>query len=92
MARTAQSYALNANQLFLWRRLYREGRLGRAEITKLLPVSIAEERMVEAVKVAEPAMPLPEGAIEIKLGKGSLHVRGKVDLAALRTVLECLVG
>ncbi|MCU1316504.1 MAG: transposase, family [Candidatus Acidoferrum typicum] len=25
MARIAQSYALNANQLFLWRRSYREG-------------------------------------------------------------------
>ena len=92
VARTAQSYALNANQLFLWRRLYREGRLGRAETTKLLPVSIAEERMVEAVKVVEPALALPQGAIEIKLAKGSLHLTGKVDLAALRTVLECLVG
>jgi transposase-like protein len=39
VARIAQSYALNANQLFLWRRLYREGHLGNDAAKKLLPVT-----------------------------------------------------
>ena len=39
VARVAQRYALNANQLFQWRKKYREGRLGsRTTATKLLPV------------------------------------------------------
>jgi transposase-like protein len=61
VARTVQSYALNADQLFYWRRQYREGRLERAESTRLLPVSMAEEAVVEAVKVVEPSPTLPVG-------------------------------
>ena len=87
VAQIAQRYALNANQLFFWRRLYRQGRLGTA--AKLLPVAIAEERLVEAVKVVEAAS--PSGTIEIKLAKGSLSLIGRVDLVVLRTALECLL-
>lgn len=42
MARVARRYGINANQLFHWWRLYREGHLGgepRPEM-KLLPVTI----------------------------------------------------
>ena len=92
VARIAQSYALNANQLFLWRRMYREGRLGNDAVKKLLPVRITEERLVEAVKVVEAASPSPLGTIEIKLGKGNVHIAGRVDLVVLRTALECLLG
>jgi Transposase and inactivated derivatives len=90
VARIAQSYALNANQLFLWRRLYREGRLGNSVAKKLLPVTITDERLVEAVKVVEAASPSPLGTIEIKLAKGNVHIAGRVDLVVLRTALECL--
>jgi len=39
LPRVAQRYARNANQLFQWRKKYREGRLGsRTTATKLLPV------------------------------------------------------
>jgi transposase len=89
VAQVAQRHALNANQLFTWRRLYCAGWLGPA--TKLLPVAIADERLVEAVKVAETASPSPLGKIEIKLAKGSLSLTGKVDLVVLRTALECLL-
>ncbi len=92
VARIAQSYALNANQLFLWRRMYREGRLGNDAAKKLLPVTIRDERLVEAVKVVEAASPSPLGTIEIKLAKGNVHIAGRVDLVVLRTTLECLLG
>ena len=92
VAQIAQRHALNANQLFYWRRLYREGRLGNNSATKLLPVAITDERLVEAVKVAEAASPVPAclGTIEIKLAKGHVHVTGKVDVVVLRAALECL--
>ncbi len=89
VAQIAQRHALNANQLFTWRRLYCAGRLGPA--TKLLPVAIADERLVEATRVAEVASPSPLGKIEIKLAKGNLSLTGKVDLIVLRTALECLL-
>jgi transposase len=92
VARIAQSYALNANQLFLWRRMYREGRLGNDAAKKLLPVTISDERLVEAVKVVEAASPSSLGTIEIKLAKGNVHIAGRVDLLVLRTALECLLG
>jgi hypothetical protein len=41
--RIAQRYELNANQLFQWHKLYREGRLGSRATPKLLPVTIADE-------------------------------------------------
>ena len=92
VAQIAQSYALNANQLFLWRRLWREGRLGNDAAKKLLPVTITDERLVEAAKVVEAASPSPLGTMEIKLAKGNVHIAGKVDLVVLRTALECLLG
>ena len=91
VAQIAQRHALNANQLFYWRRLYQEGRLGNNSATKLLPVAITDERPVEAVKVVNAAMPSSAGTIEIKLAKGSLSLTGRVDLVVLRTALECLL-
>ncbi len=37
--------------------MYREGRLGNDAAKKLLPVTIRDERLVEAVKVVEAASP-----------------------------------
>jgi len=91
VAQIAQHHALNANQLFYWRRLYREGRLGNNSATKLLPVVITDERPAEAVKVVDAAMPSAAGTIEIKLAKSSLSLTGRVDLVVLRTALECLL-
>ena len=61
VARIAQRYALNANQLFQWRKKYREGRLGSRVATKLLPVTITDDRQLEPEKVAESASASPPG-------------------------------
>jgi transposase len=89
VARIAQRHALNANQLFYWRRLYREGRLGA--VAKLLPVTVRDERLVEAMEVVEASAAPRLGRIEIKLAKGSLSLIGSVDLVVLRTALESLL-
>lgn len=91
VARIAQRYALNANQIFQWRKKYREGRLGSRAATKLLPVSITDDRQVSLEKIAESASTAPLGAIEIVLPKGKVHITGRVDLAVLRTAMECLL-
>jgi hypothetical protein len=52
-------------------------------------VRVAEEQRGEAVNgsgfIAQP------GTMEIKLSRGTLRILGTVDVAALRTVIECLV-
>jgi transposase len=91
VARIAQRYALNANQLFQWRKLYREGRLGSRANVKLLPVTIADERLVEAEKVAEPVSAEPLGTIEIRLPRGTVQITGRVELLTLRAAIESLL-
>jgi transposase len=91
VARIAQRYALNANQLFQWRKKYREGRLGSRVTPKLLPVTIADERLVEAEKVAEPVSAGPLGTLEIRLPRGTVHITGRVELQTLRAAIESLL-
>ena len=90
VARIAQRHALNANQLFQWRKKYREGRLGSRLTPKLLPVTITDERLVETDKVG-PASPAPLGTIEIRLPRGTVHITGRVEFQTLRTAIESLL-
>ena len=87
VSRVARRHDVNANQLFYWRKLYREGRLGGGA-APLLPVKVSEERPAEAAKCDSPA--LRSGTMEIKVSKGTIRIAGSVDVVTLRTVLECL--
>ena len=42
VARVARRHAVNANQVFYWRKKYREGRLGENQSSKLLPVTLSD--------------------------------------------------
>lgn len=70
----AHAHGVRANQVFHWRKLYREGRLETAS-AELLPVRISEE---------QPRI----GSIHIDCGKVRIHVEGAVDQESLRLVLE----
>ena len=91
VSRIAQRYALNANQLFQWRKKYREGQLGSRAAAKLLPVAITDERLVEAEKVGVPVPPALLGIIEMVLPKGKLRIEGTVELSTMRAAIECLL-
>ncbi len=90
VARVARAHGLNANVVFNWRRLYREGKFAAepAQAMKLLPVSIAEHEVVEG----EPEVIAPSsGSIHIELsGEVRISVEGDADPAAIRAVLESL--
>lgn len=88
VSRVARRHDVNANQVFYWRKLYREGRLGSA--SNLLPVRVANDRPGEVVNEGD--FISRSGTMEIKLSKGTLLISGSVDVVALRTVMECLVG
>jgi transposase len=92
VAKVALRHGVNANQVFQWRRLYRDGKLGTAPANaiKLLPVSVSEDEplpMSEPVPVAPPS----SGAIHIELpGEVRISVEGSVDPAVVRAVLKSL--
>jgi transposase len=90
VSRVARRHDVNANQVFYWRKLYREGQLGGDRTTQLLPVKVRDDRTAKAVESDGLAVRL--GTMEIKLPKGTLRISGAVDVVALRAVLECLVG
>jgi len=92
VARVALKHGVNANQVFQWRRLYRDGKLGvpSGGTMKLLPVSVAED---EEPLRSEPTevVSSSSGAIHIELpGEVRISLEGCVDPAVVRVVLMSL--
>jgi len=92
VARVARRYAVNANQVFYWRKKYREGRLDKVSSSNLLPVTISEIPTNQSGQVRGVAPRCTSGTMEIQVAKGQLRVMGNVEAEALRTVLEYLLG
>jgi transposase len=97
VAAVARAHAINANQIFAWRRLYQSGQLvgrrsraSRHSPARLLPVAVMEEPLAPAVAT------IPSGAasgvIHIQFPQAQLRVEGVVDATTLRVVLEYLRG
>jgi transposase len=89
VARVARAHEVNANQVFDWRRLYRQGRLGntRQRPIRLLPVTVTEEGNRELMVATEssgtlpppvcrePAISTPAGVIDLELSTDSIRRR-----------------
>jgi transposase len=93
VACVARGHGVNANQLFGWRRLYRQGLLEGEECDtpRLLPVRVTNAMV--AVRSARAARGrTPSGMIHVELPKGQLRIAGRVDAEALRVVLEKLLA
>src|SRR5207247_2887335 len=88
VARAAPRHAVNANQVFYWRKKYREGRLGKVSSSTLLPVTISEIPTNKSGQVRGVAPRCTSGTMEIQVAKGQLRVMGNVEAEALRTVLD----
>jgi transposase len=103
VARVARAHGVNANQVFQWRRMYREGLLGAEPqgAMKLLPVTLSDDaksalqalsgkaELAQRVQ-SETAAPRV-GAIHIELsGRALIRLEGRVDAATVRVVLESL--
>ena len=85
VAVVARRHGVNANQVFHWRKLLREGALdSKPASAQLVPV-----RVCEVTEESHPAGPY-SGAIQIELGRGRVRVEGSVDPETLRLVLEHL--
>lgn len=79
----ARRHDINANQVFHWRKLYREGRLDVAPEGQLLPVRVAE-----VVSSEPPPAKLYSGVIVVEVGRARIRIEGPVDSDNLRLILE----
>jgi transposase len=80
----ARRYDVNANQVFAWRKRYRDGSTEPAAL-QLMPVTVTPDQPVE------PAPVHARELIEIKLAGGyRVRVGNGVKAAALRLVLDVL--
>jgi transposase len=86
VAVVARAHGVNANQVFQWRKLLREGRLDLKPVssTQLMPV-----RLAEVVTEQNPVRAC-SGAIQIELGRVRVRVEGCADPESLRLILEHL--
>jgi transposase len=86
VAVVARRHGVNANQVFHWRKLLREGRLDEGPpAAQLLPVMISSS-------VEEPVRPVRcySGSIQIELGRARVRIDGAADPESLHLVLEHL--
>jgi transposase len=80
----ARRHGVNANQVFHWRKLYREGQLDMTSpAAQLVPV-----RITEVVSDERPLAKLCAGVIVVEVGRARIRVEGSVDAEALRLILE----
>ena len=89
VSRIARAFDINANQLFAWRRLYRQGRLEiPAETKALVPVKITDTLTKLRLTATRESKP---GIIDIDLGHARVRVEGAADPECVRAALEGLI-
>lgn len=87
VARIAREHGVNANQVFAWRRLFRDGKLtAEAAASELVAVEVTE-----SVRAARRSQPADSGALIVECARGRLHIAGRPDALTLRLVLEQLL-
>jgi transposase len=92
VALVARAYEVNANQVFLWRRLHQKGLLpARKASGELIPVRVKESPTSRRKVDTKSVGPLA-GSIHIELTSARLRIEGAVDRVTLIAVLECLQG
>ena len=81
VAQIARKHGINANQVFCWRKLYREGLLGSPS-SAILPVTIEQDATVDQADVVQSS-----GSLLIESGRLRVRIEGRPDAETLRVVL-----
>jgi transposase len=83
----ARAHGVNANQVFTWRKLYREGLLdAKPSPAQLVPVRIAE--VVSRETDTSRSSRSYSGTVHLEVGRARLRVKGSADPDCLRLMLE----
>lgn len=89
VSRIARAHDINANQVFTWRRLYREGRLEVPAGSKaLVPVKIIDT--LERSRPSSQTKITRTGIIDIDLGHARVRIEGPADPDCVRAAVEGL--
>lgn len=84
----ARAHEVNANQVFCWRKLYRQGQLeAKLNPAELLPVRISDNTRGDIRKLAKKEA---GGAILIELGNARVRIEGAPDPTSIRATLTAL--
>ena len=96
----SRAHEVNTNQLYHWRKLYRQGLLEEeASMATLMPVKVfdGEQESVETksagANINGESMPSTgePGKIHIEIGNTRIRIEGKAYLITLRVVMEQLL-
>src|SRR5688572_1721422 len=92
----ARAHDVNANQLFKWRKQYREGRLDAGSTSStsstLLPVKVSDSLpVVRATSERRRVKARRAGTIDIDLGHARVRIEGAADPDCVRALLEGLI-
>ena len=95
VARIAREHGVNANQVFSWRKLYREGLLGEEgkgkAVANLLPVTVTAGAGSTTTASAALRARMGAGRMWLESPKRCLNIEGHPDPATLRLILEHLL-
>jgi transposase len=92
VSQIARDYDINANQLFAWRKLYRDGRLELPQGTSaLVPVKVTETAERLRAKSHRVSKPSRTGVIDIDLGHARIRIEGTADPDCVRAAVEGLL-
>ena len=89
----ARAHDVNANQVFKWRKQYREGRLEiSATGNTLLPVKVCDTPpMIRSVVKRRQGKVRRTGVIDIDLGHARVRIEGAADPDCVQAALERLI-
>ena len=87
VARVARLHQLNANQLFGWRKAFREGLLDDEDRPALLPVIVIDAQPTQAIMAAMPNPAAQTAVILLERGDTRCRIEGRPDADTLRLVL-----
>jgi transposase len=96
VSQVARAHDVNANQVFHWRRQYRQGWLDEdtKKPTALVPVKLTRDAapvMTQRRRRTQSAAAIPAGSIDIDLGHARVRIEGAADPECVRAALEGLV-
>jgi transposase len=90
VSQIARALDVNANQVFAWRKQYREGRLDlSSDSTALIPVKITQT-LGKLRQVLRRGNTERNGIIDIDLGHARVRIEGAADPDCVRAALEGL--
>ena len=84
VAQIARKHGVNANQVFLWRKTYREGLLPDAK-PALLPVTLTPLMASDQLPAASNSV--STGWLTIEFGQVRVRIEGRPDAEMLRLIL-----